>query len=287
MYPGGKGSVYQKLINLIPPHSTYIETHVGGGSVMRAKRPARLNIGIDLDIAALEEMDRIVPGCIVVNGDALPGYIAKIDVPGAPPNMAMTAAIAKISDGAVPSNMAMSADTIKSSDVITSLKTAMLPAFRYVLMDAIAFLKEFPLDTSCFIYCDPPYLFETRSSKRPIYKFEYSEADHVRLLECLLSLPCNVMVSGYWSNLYAETLHDWHTFTFKAKTRSGRMADEWLWMNYPEPVKLHDYQYLGGDFRERERIKRRKTRWGKRLERMDVLERRAILWEMQERGLIE
>ena len=29
-YPGGKGGVYQRLINLMPPHEVYIETHLGG-----------------------------------------------------------------------------------------------------------------------------------------------------------------------------------------------------------------------------------------------------------------
>jgi len=39
-YPGGKGGsgVYQKIINLIPPHDVYIETHLGGGSIMRLAR---------------------------------------------------------------------------------------------------------------------------------------------------------------------------------------------------------------------------------------------------------
>jgi len=30
-----------------PPHDTYIETHLGGGAVMRNKPPARNNIAID------------------------------------------------------------------------------------------------------------------------------------------------------------------------------------------------------------------------------------------------
>ncbi|CAI2431437.1 DNA adenine methylase [Serratia liquefaciens] len=48
-YPGGKGKCYQRLINLMPVHETYIETHLGGGAVMRNKMPANRNIGIDLD----------------------------------------------------------------------------------------------------------------------------------------------------------------------------------------------------------------------------------------------
>jgi hypothetical protein len=48
-YPGGKFRCYQRLINLIPPHRVYIETHLGGGAVLRNKAPAEKNIGIDRD----------------------------------------------------------------------------------------------------------------------------------------------------------------------------------------------------------------------------------------------
>jgi len=37
------------------------------------------------------------------------------------------------------------------------------------------------------LYCDPPYLLHTRTSKRR-YRYEYTEADHVRLLELLKTL---------------------------------------------------------------------------------------------------
>jgi len=46
-YPGGKGGVFQRLINLMPPHEVYIETHLGGDAVMRNKRPAERNIGLE------------------------------------------------------------------------------------------------------------------------------------------------------------------------------------------------------------------------------------------------
>src|SRR5687767_12605543 len=52
-YPGGKFRCYQKLINLMPPHRVYIETHLGGGAVLRHKAPAELSIGIDSDPAVI------------------------------------------------------------------------------------------------------------------------------------------------------------------------------------------------------------------------------------------
>ena len=54
-YDGGKGGagVYQKIINILPPHETYIEPFFGGGSVFHRKRSAAQNIGIDLDADAI------------------------------------------------------------------------------------------------------------------------------------------------------------------------------------------------------------------------------------------
>ena len=43
-YPGGKGGVYQRLINLMPPHDVYIETHLGGEAIIRNKKPAKIEI---------------------------------------------------------------------------------------------------------------------------------------------------------------------------------------------------------------------------------------------------
>ncbi len=44
----------QPIIALMPPHDTYIETHLGGGAIMQRKPAARHNIGIDRDARALE-----------------------------------------------------------------------------------------------------------------------------------------------------------------------------------------------------------------------------------------
>ncbi len=39
----------QPIIALMPPHVTFIETHLGGGAIMQRKPPALRNIAIDLD----------------------------------------------------------------------------------------------------------------------------------------------------------------------------------------------------------------------------------------------
>ena len=47
----------QALIALMPPHTVYIETHLGGGAVMRRKPAALRNIGVDLDGRALSRFE--------------------------------------------------------------------------------------------------------------------------------------------------------------------------------------------------------------------------------------
>jgi len=76
--------------------------------------------------------------------------------------------------------------------------------------------------------------------------------------------------------LYEKSLKGWHIHSFQAACHHGT-ATEWIWMNYPPPVELHDYRYLGDNFRERERITKRAKRWVARLKKMPVLERKALL----------
>ena len=55
-YFGSKATsgLCQAIIALMPPHDTYIESHLGGGAIMKRKPPALRNIGVDLNERALE-----------------------------------------------------------------------------------------------------------------------------------------------------------------------------------------------------------------------------------------
>ncbi len=58
-YFGSKATsgLCQPIIALMAPHDTYIETHLGGGAIMRRKPPALRNIAIDLDPKPLAAFD--------------------------------------------------------------------------------------------------------------------------------------------------------------------------------------------------------------------------------------
>ena len=135
------------------------------------------------------------------------------------------------------------------------------------------------MDKSWLIYADPPYLGSVRADpSRRYYKHELRTPEaHAALLACLRSLPCLVMLSGYRSALYDAALADWRTISIPTVTRGGKPATETVWMNFPEPFVFHDSRFLGHNFRERERIKRKKLRWKSRLAAMSRLDRAAVL----------
>ncbi|MFL7036507.1 DNA adenine methylase (plasmid) [Vibrio lentus] len=150
--------------------------------------------------------------------------------------------------------------------------------------DALDFLKDFdferPEDT--FIYADPPYLPETRTSNKR-YRKELSTDQHSELLNRFKALSeqgVKIMVSGYPSKLYDSLLKDWRTYEFNVMTRGG-VRREKLWMNY-EANSLYWSTYAGVNFTDRQRIKRKAARWAKNYQALDPKERQAVLAAMME-----
>jgi DNA adenine methylase len=128
-----------------------------------------------------------------------------------------------------------------------------------------------------FVYIDPPYLFSTRISQKPLYDHEAGDADfHTKLLKLAAVSPAKVMISGYENDLYNDLLPGWHKHTFRSMTRKG-MATETLWMNYKKPVILHDDRYLGDNFRRREKIKIKREGWMNRFRILSPEVRMSIL----------
>lgn len=223
-YPGGKNGAgaYQRIINHMPPHSTYIEAFLGSGAVLRNKRPADRNIGMDRRSKAIDLCMELAVGS--------------------------TSHLSLYEDDAL----------------------EMLPVVE-TLLDNTRLIDR----PDTLIYADPPYVMGTRKGG-DLYEFEMTDADHIRLLDILTAARCMVMISGYRSPLYDDRLLGFHRIDYMAQTRQG-MVPESLWLNFPPPVALHDYSHLGGNYRQRERIKRKKARWAAKIEKMDRQERLAIM----------
>src|ERR1044072_6635109 len=81
-YPGGKGKSFHHVNTLLPPPRIYIESHVGGGAVLRHKRPAEQSIAIDRDPRVIDSWRRRAPSLAEFRlGDAVEA-LRRHDFPG-------------------------------------------------------------------------------------------------------------------------------------------------------------------------------------------------------------
>jgi DNA adenine methylase len=119
-------------------------------------------------------------------------------------------------------------------------------------------------------YFDPPYLIETRRSQRRLYTFDWQEQEHYEFLE-----RCR-MISHYPCKLYDDGLKSWRRMYYQSMTRGG-VRTECVYMNFSPPALLLDHQYIGDNFTDRQRIKRKVARLISRLNRETPQERAAIL----------
>lgn len=211
-YFGSKATsgLCQAIIAMMPPHDTYIESHLGGGAIMKRKPPALCNIGIDADPQAIADFQCPYP-VELINGCAH------------------------------------------------------------------RFLADYPFQGSELIYSDPPYLLCTRTSARR-YRFDYAQHDHVRLLELLKALPCQVMISGYPSALYDQLLDGWQSIQLQVMNQDG-VRTEKLWFNFTVD-RLHWASYAGKNFTHRQQVKRKAANWAKRYRALPHAQRLAVLAAM-------
>lgn len=164
--------------------------------------------------------------------------------------------------------------------------------FKIINGNAVEVLKSLRFDTSSeawfdpyktLIYLDPPYLKSVRSTPQKIYEHEFmTEDEHIELLKAIKNLPCNAMISGYQSELYDAYLFGWRKSTFHTTNRAGKRTTETVWMNFAEPGELHDYQFLGDDFRRREKIRIKRNLLKQRLLKMDRFEALALIETAEE-----
>ena len=211
-YFGSKAAsgLCQPIIAMMPPHDTYIESHLGGGAIMKRKPPALHNIGIDLDTQSLGDFECSYP-VELIHGDAH------------------------------------------------------------------RFLASYEYQGSELVYCDPPYLKSTRRSSR-CYRYDYTEQNHVELLNLLKDLPCRVMLSGYPSALYDQTLHGWNSVELQVMIH-GTVRTEKVWFNF-QIDRVHWASYAGSNFTDRQRIKRKAASWGRRYQALPRAERVAVMAAM-------
>ncbi len=152
---------------------------------------------------------------------------------------------------------------------------------------AISLIKQFPEKPNRpeVTFLDPPYRHGTRPNNTELYTHEMTDDDHVQLLSAILEKEQHhqFMIQHPDDELYNEKLSHWRkvemTIRYHQKT-----SKEILYMNYQRPLQLQLYNFLGKDFGERQRIKRKGDRHVARLLKLPDLERNYILQRLKELG---
>lgn len=239
-YPGGKSGagVFQRLINLIPPHDVLVVPFAGHCGVVQNIRPADQTIVIDRDERVCHWWDtwrrsRRGRSIEIHHGDGIEFLRYRFD------------ATAFRARGPGPARCSAAA-TPKAASKYSNV----------------------------FVFCDPPYVMTSRSGGA-IYRYEMNLNQHADLLAVVNAISVNVMLCGLPSALYADRLK-WPSVPNRVPTRRG-IQNELVWMNYQIGDRLHDHQYLGSCRRSRERIRRRQANWRKQLEQMTPHECAAML----------
>ncbi|MBE6035617.1 MAG: DNA adenine methylase [Clostridiales bacterium] len=256
-YPGSKWSIAKWIISFFPEHHSYLEPFFGSGAVLFNKPRSHIETINDLDgnVVNLFECIRTDPErlarSIYMTPFARQVYEeAFLEIPKDPFEKALNFFIRlnmgygfRTAGGRVGwkndiqgrEKSYASADWCKLPDKLMQYAER-LRGVQIENRTAIELIQRFNYE-KVLIYCDPPYMFSTRSSKQKQYAFEMPEEDHYVLLNLLLMHRGPVIISGYDSELYNEMLAKWNRYETTTYSQSGQRKREVIWMNYDLPVK--------------------------------------------------
>lgn len=258
-YHGSKHRIAPWIISYMPEHSMYVEPFGGGYAVGLAKSPAKSEVYNDLngDVSNLFRMVR-------ERGDKLAQLIQmtpysrdELDLAYIPCKDPLerarrfyVRAWLSIKTTNIDKNSGFRA-TVNSDDNCSTALTwsksydnilAIRKRLERVTVencDAFKLFKRYDLPKTLW-FLDPPYLNSTRSQKSQSkgYKHNFTDADHIHLLDVAKRLKGMVMISGYKNSLYDEMLEGWQCETCNAMDDNNNKKVECLWMNFKSGRQL-------------------------------------------------
>lgn len=251
-YPGSKWNIAGHLVELIPPHHSYVEPYFGSGAVLFNKPPS--------DIETVNEMDGEVVNlfrCIQQDSERLARMVMTTpysrevydnqfttDNSYASRYQRAAGFLVRMWQGngfrANGYKVGWKNDVVGRERAYALWNWYRLPEWiidiaerlRKVQIEnrpALEVIKRFDYP-NVFMYIDPPYLLSIRTGKQ--YKHEMSDADHEELLHAILQSMAKIMISGYESDMYNDYLKGWHKEKFASCAEYGKPRTEVVWMNY-------------------------------------------------------
>ena len=255
-YPGGKFYLAPKIIELFPRHICYVEVFGGGAHVLFKKTPSIREIYNDID-KNLYSLFKVISDpklCrefsrklskLMIFRDVFNDFKLKIENE----NLSLM-------DRAIVfyylSRLSMFGN--QTDFMVNKIINRPLDRGLDFYKNAYKRLKNVVIENKSYenlieiydtpdtlFYLDPPYIFDTRNGE--LYRYEFSNEKHLKLIEILQNIKGKAIVSGYESDLYLELSH-WNKVKYKQIIQIGRnnlsddsdnlYREEVLWYNFEE-----------------------------------------------------
>lgn len=256
-YPGGKWSIAEWIVSMMPEHKFYLEPYFGSGAVFFNKPPVAYETINDIDgnvvnfFKACRNHPEELAEQIALTPWARDEYFAIIE-PAAGESIKLTGdCVEDARRFCIRMCQAFGSKTYcrvgwkntkHSSGPVNPKIWNKLPT---TIHEAAERLKNVQIENrpavelirahnakDCLIYADPPYLPSTRKNMR-IYAAEmFTEAEHIELLQALKDHTGPALLSGYESDIYNDFLKGWDKATISYKANSAEKKLEVLWMNF-------------------------------------------------------
>ena len=218
---GGKHYLVPFLKQFLVPHTLYVEPYGGGGSVLFAKAPSKLEVYNDID-SDVVNFFRVLRD----RGDEFMAYVylmphsreehkASLRSFG-DSDLERAARFFMLCRQSISGNLGTSgwrfvikADKLAWVSTIDKLPEV-INRLRHVQIehdDALNVIRRYDAPDTLF-YLDPPYMHDTRGTAR--YRYEMSDQGHTDLLNLILTLEGMVFISGYNNPLYNTMLSSWN-----------------------------------------------------------------------------
>lgn len=256
---GGKHYLARRIAALIPPHDTYLEPFLGGGSVLLAKSPSRREIACDLNPAIVSfwsvlggpDGDRLIDLARGASYDEATFDVARILKSDPDPILRAYATLVRnrfsyAGLGEHFSRPGKGKSRLRGGlpDNVNSWKTIreLLPAIRervrgveWYCCDATSMIRAFGNGRGVVIYLDPPYQHGSRTDRDSYGAFEMTDEEHVRLIGEAEKVNATVLMSGYRNDLYDTLLGGWRRVEWDlpchaAGGRKKERRTECLWI---------------------------------------------------------
>jgi DNA adenine methylase len=99
-------------------------------------------------------------------------------------------------------------------------------------LDALRLIEKYNR-SNVLQYLDPPYVLSTRKNRK-IYRHEFTDTDHEKLLQLARQSKAYIALSGYECDMYNDFLSGWKKDSIPVRDEMGNTRKECLWMNYSE-----------------------------------------------------